>query len=406
MAQAAQALTIAPRYTKPPNFAGSETAWRSLCECYPSAETPDVVMAVVEYCAVRKLDPYKRPVHVVPMYNARLRRKVQVVMQGINEVEITAARTGQWAGMDAPVYGPTIDRTFTGEFENDDGSKRNVEVKLRFPDWCMVTVFRLVGGERRAFTEQLWWEECYGRAGFRSAVPNQRWQLAPRQMLHKCTKAAVLRAAFPEEGFGPTSDEMEGREIDAGGITIDGKIDQGAAAEIPARRSGITSEASHDRQAQVYESMPDPLEEQNGTRWLANLLALLGEATTLNEVITLAGHVRVRQALDTAPTLIRAQINDALKAAHERFAPQQENEATDAERAAQANAGPDWNAGGDRDPLADLLAEVEAMDAITLAGLTSNAVWRAKVRDLFPLDQDRLDEAIAARKQAVGGAKR
>ena len=245
MAQAA-ALTIAPRYTKPPNFAGTEIAWRALCEVYPSAETPDVVMAVVEYCAVRKLDPYKRPVHVVPMYNARLRRKVQVVMQGINEVEITAARTGLWAGMDRPVWGPMVKRTFRGEFENDDGTKRQADVTLEFPEWCAVTVYRLVGGAPRAFTEQLFWEESYGRAGFRSEVPNQRWQTARRQMLHKCTKAAVIRAAFPEEGFGFVAEEMEDREIDTGGVTIEGKIDHGDP--------GMTD---RDRQAdQVYQPKP------------------------------------------------------------------------------------------------------------------------------------------------------
>ena len=57
--QERQALTIAPRYTKPANFGGTDAAWRALCEVYPSAETPEVVMAVVECCSIRKLDPYK-----------------------------------------------------------------------------------------------------------------------------------------------------------------------------------------------------------------------------------------------------------------------------------------------------------------------------------------------------------
>jgi phage recombination protein Bet len=393
MAQAATALTIAPRHLKPPSFAGSENAWRALCEVYPSAETPEVVMAVVEYCAVRKLDPYKRPVHVVPMYNARLRRKVQVVMQGINEVEITAARTGQWAGMDLPVWGPMVRRTFRGELEENDGSKRAVDTELEFPAWCAVTVYRLVGGAPRAFTEQLFWEESYGRAGFRSEVPNQRWQTAPRQMLHKCTKAAVIRAAFPEEGFGYTAEEMEDHDVDAGGITIDGVIDQGV--EKPSDKATI----GHQRTTTTKDSSPDPpldpLEEANGTLWLANLKRLLREAETVTRVVELRGHRRVNSALDgktKAPAMIREQIIDAFKEAHERLAPTGDPRDQD-------DDGPGWD-----DPVAELIAAVEAMDAEALSTLPSNAAWKVKTRDLFPPDHDRINEAIELRKATLKGS--
>jgi phage recombination protein Bet len=189
MAQAArerQAMTIAPRHLKPAVFGGTDAAWRVLCDLYPSAETPEIVMAVVEYCATKRLDPFKRPVHIVPMWNAKLRRRVQTVMRGINEIEIVAARTGAWAGMDLPQWGPEVERIFRGTIENDDGSARKVEATLKCPHWCAVTVYRLVGGERRAFTAQLFWEESYGTAGFRSEVPNERWSKAPHQMLHKC----------------------------------------------------------------------------------------------------------------------------------------------------------------------------------------------------------------------------
>jgi phage recombination protein Bet len=219
-------MTIAPRVMRPTAFNGTEAAWRVLCDIYPAAETPEIILAVVDYCGARKLDPFKRPVHIVPIYNSKLRRKVQVVMQGINEIETTAHRTGAWAGMDLPVWGPEIEKTFRGQFENDDGSARTVEVTLTFPVWCAVTVWRIVRGQRQAFTEQLYWIESYGRAGFRSEVPNTRWTQAPRQMLHKCVKAAVLRAAFPEDVTGYAAEEMEDREVEEGGITIDGKAEQ------------------------------------------------------------------------------------------------------------------------------------------------------------------------------------
>ena len=36
-------------------------------------------------------------------------------------------------------------------------------------------------------------------------------------MLHKCVKAAVLRAAFPEEGLDYAAEEMDGHETEGGG---------------------------------------------------------------------------------------------------------------------------------------------------------------------------------------------
>jgi phage recombination protein Bet len=234
MAQAPQAMTIAPRHTKPPSFQGTEVAWRALCDLYPMAETPEVIMAVMDYCAVRRLDPFKRPVHIVPMYNSKLRRKVQTVMQGINEIEITAHRTGRFAGMDPPKWGPEVERTFRGQAEDQQGNVQNTQVTMKFPVSCAVTVYRMVGNQRVAFTEELFWEESYARASFRSEVPNARWQQAPRQMLHKCTKAAVLRAAFPEEGFGYTKEEMEDREVEDTGTTIDGTWETPRERQEPA----------------------------------------------------------------------------------------------------------------------------------------------------------------------------
>jgi phage recombination protein Bet len=374
MAREAQALTVATRYQKPPGFNGTDIAWRSLCECYPTAETPEVLMALVEYCTVRRLDPFKRPVHVVPMWNSRLKRKVQTIMVGINEIEITAARTQKWAGMDLPVWGPDIEHTFRGSYENDDGTTRDVSVRMVFPAWCAVTVYRLVAGERRAFTEQLHWMECYGRAGFRSEVPNERWTKAPRQMLHKCVKSAVLRAAFPEEGIDYTAEEMDGRETEAGGILIDGK------AEPPA------DQTDQDRQAdQAYgrgdqDEAVDPLAEPNGTQWLVNLQALLKQAASAAAVADIGGHPAVRRVLREAPSTYRALVNDALRDAHQRLAVQE-----------------------DDDGLSALLVEVDGMDLISLNSLPTSAAWIARTRPLIPPDMDRLEEAIEARRNALKG---
>lgn len=419
MAQAAQqrerqSLTIATRFLKPPGFSGTEVAWRSLCDTYPSAEAPEVLLALMEYCSVRRLDPFKRPCHVVPMWNSRLRRRVQVIMQGINEVEITASRTGQWAGMDLPQWGETVERTFRGTVEDEQGKSTATEMTMRYPLWCAVTVYRVVAGERRAFTEQLFWDECYAKAAFRSEVPNARWQQAPRQMLHKCTKAAVLRAAFPEEGLDYTREEMEDREIDVGGIVIDGT----AHTPPPPTQEQITRDRQADEAyggtsgegGSIGQSVNidttgrlrlEVLDEPNGTTWLRHFHGLLDAAANEDELVQIAGHRSVHAKLapdaKTAP-MIREQITDALTKARERFKP-----AAD-EQPSQESPADTWQA----DPMQDLLDEVQQMDAITLASIGTNAAWRARVHAaaVIPQDEDTVREAIEARKLALkGGGK-
>lgn len=191
--------------------------WRVLVETtFPSAQTAEAIEMAFDYCKVRGLDVFKKPVHIVPMWNSALRRSVETIWPGINEVQITASRTGQWAGMDSPKWGPMITKTFSGE-----RNRQRVEVEVQFPEWCEVTVHRLIGGQPRPFCEPVFWEEAYSTSGGRgSTLPTDMWIKRPRGQLHKVAKAASLRAAFPEEGE-LTAEEMEGKVIDAGGVVID-----------------------------------------------------------------------------------------------------------------------------------------------------------------------------------------
>lgn len=197
--------------------------WRVLCEAtFPSAKTPQAIMMAVDYCRARGLDVFKKPVHIVPMWNTALGREVETVWPGINEVQITAARTGKWAGMDAPVWGTMVTKSFSGTRRAKGGSE-SVQVTVEYPEWCSVTVYRMIDGVRCAFTEPVYWLEAYSRAGgTRSELPTDMWIKRPHGQLHKVAKAAALRAAFPEEGE-YTAEEMEGKELDpgAGGVVID-----------------------------------------------------------------------------------------------------------------------------------------------------------------------------------------
>jgi phage recombination protein Bet len=197
--------------------------WRVLTDTtFPGAKTAEAILMAWDYCKARHLDPFKRMIHIVPMWSSEKQREVETVWPGVAEIQTTAARTGQWAGMDSPKWGPVVVSHFRGRKKTRDGW-RDHEVTVRHPEWCEVTVYRLVGGQPRAFSEPVWWLEAYSTTGGRdSDLPTEMWIARPRGQLHKCAKAASLRAAFPEEG-GPTAEEMAGREIDAGGRVIDGE---------------------------------------------------------------------------------------------------------------------------------------------------------------------------------------
>ena len=94
---------------------------------------------------------------------------------------------------------------------------------MNSPESCAITVYRMINGQKCAFTEPVYFLEAYGRLS-KSELPNDGWTKRPRGMLIKVAKAFSLRAAFPEEGF-YVAEEMEGHvleETGADGVVIDG----------------------------------------------------------------------------------------------------------------------------------------------------------------------------------------
>lgn len=176
----------------------TESQWRSLGNLFPNGK-PDSVLMVWDYCLTRKLDPFKKPCHIVPM---RVRTPKgdwewrDQVMPGIYEYRITAHRTGLYRGHSEPVYGPEVE--IAG---------------VRAPEWCAMTFYRAApDGEKVAFPVKVWFSEVVATKHDGSA--NERWSKAPRQMLTKCTEAAGLRETCPEEfGGEQTAEEMEGRRL-------------------------------------------------------------------------------------------------------------------------------------------------------------------------------------------------
>jgi phage recombination protein Bet len=169
---------------------------------YPGA-SPASIKMVIGYCKAAGLDPMQKPVHIVPMWDNKAKVMRDVIMPGVNLYRTQAARSGQFAGMSEPEFGPDETATLTGQ-------------TVTFPVWCRVTVRRLLSnGSIAEFTAREFWMENYAAKGGteKSLAPNAMWTKRPRGQLAKCAAAQALRIAFPEIASQPTADEMEGKQI-------------------------------------------------------------------------------------------------------------------------------------------------------------------------------------------------
>jgi len=168
--------------------------WRTLMKSlYPGADSSSVLM-VIDYCKSRKLDPMKKPCHIVPMrvkdsrsgnYEWR-----DVVMPGVYELRTTAMRTGEYMGHSKPEYGPPVE--YAG---------------VTAPEYCELEIYRWHPGSKTkiAFPVRVYFRESV--ATDKNGNANQRWAKAPIQMLTKCAESAGLREAFPDEIGGEMSAE-------------------------------------------------------------------------------------------------------------------------------------------------------------------------------------------------------
>lgn len=201
----------AAAYTVPAQVSSrgiTESQWLTLRKSlYPGA-LPESILMVVDYCKARKLDPMKKPCHIVPMEVAtkvrdndgRIKTEYQwrdVVMPGIYEYRTTAMRTGLYLGHTDPEYGDWI------EYKG-----------VLAPEWCRFTVLRWNPNAKveTRFPVTIFFNEIVNLT--KDGSPNKRWSRSPHQMLTKCAEAAALRETFPDElGGEHTMEEMEGRVI-------------------------------------------------------------------------------------------------------------------------------------------------------------------------------------------------
>ena len=224
---------------------------------YPGAKHASIKL-VLGYCKAAGLDPMQKPVHIVPMsvktgekdgFGNDKRAMRDTVMPGIGLYRTQASRTGQYAGQDRPTYGPMVSFTFKKKFtewRSVTGSDKKrpfdhfEDETIEYPEWCEVTVYRIVDGVRCAFTAQEWWLENYATAGRDTDAPNEMWETRIRGQLKKCTEAQALRMAFPDAvGAQPTAEEMEGRAVDSH-VVVEASTGEVTGAPLtPQRKSDV-----------------------------------------------------------------------------------------------------------------------------------------------------------------------
>jgi phage recombination protein Bet len=176
-----------------------EALWSAIgSSIFPGASEESKLLAF-DYCKARGLDILKKPCHIVPM-NVKDAKTGQyswrdVIMPGIAEQRITAHRTGQYAGQDAPVFGPSVNLVIGRDTHT-------------VPEYCTVTVYRLIEGQRVGISNTEYFEEACGTV--KDGSLNSMWTKRKRGQLAKCAEAGALRKAFPEELGGMiTVDETE-----------------------------------------------------------------------------------------------------------------------------------------------------------------------------------------------------
>ena len=112
-----------------------------------------------------------------------------------------AVRTGAYAGVSEPEFGPDEEFTVGGEF------------KMKVPLWCKVTVRRRFWmTARSASTQRKNNGANYATAGKDTTAPNAMWKKRPYAQLAKCAEAQALRKAFPAGA--DRCEEMEGKSVD------------------------------------------------------------------------------------------------------------------------------------------------------------------------------------------------
>lgn len=136
--------------------------------------TPDELKLYLYDCARQGVHPLDKLVHFTK------RGGKYTPVTSIDFMRIQAAATGEYAGSDVPL------------FAGEDGVWSSLPAK-GVPIAAMVTVWRLVQGQRCKFEAVARWDE------YKPDGQAFMWSKMPHTMLGKCAEALALRKGFPKQ---------------------------------------------------------------------------------------------------------------------------------------------------------------------------------------------------------------
>lgn len=161
-----------------------------------NGSTDDELKLLFYFAQRTGLDPLAKQVHMIKRWNAALGKMAGTIQTGIDGYRVIADRTGSYAGSDAPVF---------------DFAKAGDKV----PTCATVTVYRIIQGQRVAFSAPAYWDEYVQLK--KDGTPTSFWLKMPKGQLAKCAEALALRKAFPNDLSGIyTHEEMSQADNDLG----------------------------------------------------------------------------------------------------------------------------------------------------------------------------------------------
>jgi phage recombination protein Bet len=150
--------------------------WSTLKNSLYTGARDESILMVLDYCKAGNLDPLQKPVHIVPIsvkntQTGKYEFK-DTIMAGIGLYRIQAARSNQYAGVSEPEYGALITANLGG-------------INFTYPEWCKVTVRKIVHGSIVEFSAKEYWIENYATSGRDSLAPNTMWKKRPYGQIAK-----------------------------------------------------------------------------------------------------------------------------------------------------------------------------------------------------------------------------
>jgi hypothetical protein len=189
----------------------SREQWTVLCDIvFPSARSANSILLACDLAKQKGLDVYKGHLAIVQQRQNVDKRWIDVDVPWPTQKSLiyTAHLTGSFAGNDPVKYGPVVTKTYKGT-RWEDNQNKTAEQTVTFPEFAEATVYRVVQGQPRPFTAQVFVEESGSFTA--GGLPVPTWTKKPYFFAGKWAIAAALRLAFPECDY--SAEEMEGKPV-------------------------------------------------------------------------------------------------------------------------------------------------------------------------------------------------